>query len=66
MASSMSNIGFLELGFLLENSSKTINFLQVSGLIPDDTKKDCLFCGIENCVVLRKNSKQIIPYTLTL
>ena len=34
MASSTSDIGFLELGFLLEDSSKT-NFLQDSGLIPN-------------------------------
>jgi hypothetical protein len=34
MASSTSDIGFLELGFLLEDCSKT-NFLQDSGLIPN-------------------------------
>ena len=46
------------------DNSKTLDFLQDSGVIPNSTRKDCIFCRNEKCIVLRKTSKQIIPYTL--
>ena len=60
---SRSDLGFFELGCLLQDNSKTLDFLQDS-VIPNSTRKDCIFCKNEKCVVLRKTLKQIIPYTL--
>ena len=52
------------MGVILQDSAKTINFLQHYGLIPNDSRKDCIFCGIEKCVALHKNYKQNIPFIL--
>ena len=57
-------IGFFELGVLLDDSDKTIKLLQDSGLITNDVRKDCKFCGMQRSVALHKKSKQIIVYTL--
>ena len=56
---------FFEFGVPLEDNDKTINFLQVGGLIPNDTRIDCKFYGMQRSVALHKKSKQIIPYILT-
>ena len=59
-----SDISFFKLGVLLEDRSKTIQFLQDCGVLPNDTRNDCIYCGKEKCVGLRKNSQPVIPCTL--
>ena len=59
-----SDISFFKLGVLMEDSNKTIKFLQDSGLVPNVSKKDCTFCGMQKSVTLYKSSKKIIPYIL--
>ena len=54
---------YFKLGVILEDSEKT-NFLQHYDLIPNDSRKDCIFCGNEKCVALHKNSKRNIPFIL--
>ena len=63
-ASATSDVGFFKLGVILEDGEKTITFLQHYGLIPNDSSKDCLFCGKENCAALHKNAKRNIPVIL--
>ena len=59
-----SDNGFFKLAILLEDSSKTIRFFQDSGLIPNDSNKDCISCEVQRSVALHKRSNQIIPYIL--
>ena len=61
-----TNIGSIELGVLLKDSDKTIKFLQESSLIPNDTRKDCKFCGMQNSAALHKKTKKTIPYIILM
>jgi hypothetical protein len=46
----------IKLGVLLDDTTKPINFLQDSSLISNESKKDCIFCGVEKSVVQREVS----------
>ena len=63
-ADTSGDISFIKLGLLLEDSTKTVKYLQNLGVLPDKIKKDCMFCGMQKCVVLHKRSERIIPFVL--
>ena len=48
----------------MEDSTKTIKYLQQCGLLPNEITKDCMFCGMEKCVALHRRSKWNIQYVL--